>query len=992
MMGSMYNDEGMGSTGSQHENCVEFNLGGESPLPSVSNSPVSSPVNKLKNNESTLSLDGDIARDLFKKERNTLVPTVHLPVPVVDPSKKHKGKKGKESAPPIQEQAEDEDGWQDMGTANDDVVFGEKGEVVVDTQDNEAVHASAEAYGYTRIAAEEEAKMYHESDKKTNFLFKASSPKRSAAVVQDRNAEKDTLNGDDDDDDDDVSSIDELYDVHREDHTAIDQLKTTKKLLTDAEKLAYLGLVKLVMNEMATQLATWGALKYCHSARSKFAKRMITAQTMMGTWSKTMLERLYAHLDVSEEEAKMLDNLVRHGIEPLDLSRSLKGTSWIDNPSYVKSSKSQENVLDKTFDENDDGVIRPEDISGNDKLEINVTWTAICDLFLVLVADSIYDARSRTLLINFARYLDVEPTDIYQFERRITDALQLEDASDQVWDEKDILKDRRRRQRRKKYMYVGLATVGGSLVLGLSAGLLAPVIGAGFAAGLATIGISGTSGFLAGAGGTALVTIGGTAIGARVGSSGMLKRVADVKTFEFVPLHNNKRTNLIITVSGWMNSKADDIRLPFSTVDPVMGDLFSLLWDPEILQSTGQTMTILASEALTQSIQQILGVTVLMALMSAIQIPMMLSKLSYLIDNPWNVSLDRAWKAGLILADTLVSRNLGVRPVTLLGFSLGSRVIYSCLLELAKRGAHGLVENVLLFGSPVVGSDEQLLLARSVVSGRFVNGYSKKDWILGYLFRATSGGLGRVMGLSQIENIDGIENFDCTTFVSGHMGYRTSMPKLLKELGIGVLKDEFVEIDDPDPETTERQRKLVLEFDEMRKQIEKEQATGGHSKKKGIFSKWFKPKTKKEWWQSYIDAKIQSDDKLAQDSDGEMDVVDQIAYIQRHTEGTVNEEEDLAERDDLQDEITADSLSVTDSAKPELTTTNTVHSREKTETGKSEQHTATTSSSEVNLHETTSTGSSKVPDNTDKPRSTALADLDDDDLTGTSENITMTFG
>ena len=126
------------------------------------------------------------------------------------------------------------------------------------------------------------------------------------------------------------------------------------------------------------------------------------------------------------------------------------------------------------------------------------------------------------------------------------------------------------------------------------------------------------------------------------------------------------------------------------------------------------------------------------------QIPLILTKLAYLIDNPWTVSLDRANMAGLILADSLIDRNLGTRPITLVGYSLGSRVIFSCLQELAKKGAFGLVQNVYLFGSPIVVKQDEYARARSVVSGRFVNGYNRNDWILGYLFRLTSGGIRRV--------------------------------------------------------------------------------------------------------------------------------------------------------------------------------------------------------------------------------------------------------
>ena len=117
--------------------------------------------------------------------------------------------------------------------------------------------------------------------------------------------------------------------------------------------------------------------------------------------------------------------------------------------------------------------------------------------------------------------------------------------------------------------------------------------------------------------------------------------------------------------------------------------------------------------------------------MASLQLPIVLSKLSYLIDNPWTVSMGRANAAGLILADSLIDRNLGARPITLVGFSLGARVIFACLRELAAKGAFGLIQNVYLFGSPIVNSKEEYLRARSVVSGRFVNGYASNDWILG---------------------------------------------------------------------------------------------------------------------------------------------------------------------------------------------------------------------------------------------------------------------
>lgn len=493
---------------------------------------------------------------------------------------------------------------------------------------------------------------------------------------------------------------------------------------------------------------------------------------------------------------------------------------------------------------------------------IDIRWTVLCDLFLTLIADAVYDSRSRTLLERVGAALDVPWIDICRFEKRVTDAIEMQEAANkETWDEAEHMENRRKQALRRKYAMMGLATVGGSLVIGLSAGLLAPLIGAGLAAGFTTIGVAGTGTFLAGAGGTALITSGAVLTGGTIGVRASKRRMGAVKTFEYRPLHNNKRVNLIVTVSGWMNGKIDDVRLPFSTVNPVMGDMYSVLWEPEMLRSTGDTINILATEALTQSIQQILGSTILVALMASLQLPIVLTKLSYLIDNPWTVSCQRANSAGLILADSLIDRNLGLRPITLVGFSLGARVIFYCLKELANRGAWGLIQNVYLFGSPVVANKDDYLRARMIVSGRFVNGYASNDWILGYLFRATSGGIMRVAGLAPVEDVAGLENINVTEFVNGHMAYRAAMPKLLRKVGWELDSDVFTEIEEPDPENHEaRQRELIKEIDDARKQAEKKP----EKRRFGLFKRG--KLAEKKGWETYDDSTRQPGDDESRDS------------------------------------------------------------------------------------------------------------------------------
>ena len=271
-------------------------------------------------------------------------------------------------------------------------------------------------------------------------------------------------------------------------------------------------------------------------------------------------------------------------------------------PSITKASESDPPppYREESDSEDDHAMPKAQDPSqlGTDKnIDIDIRWTILCDLFLVLLSDSIYDARSRTLLERVAKNLEVSWVDICRFEKRVVDALEMqEEANKETWDEAEHLENRRKRALRRRYMMMGLATVGGSLVIGLSAGLLAPVIGAGLAAGFSTIGVAGTGGFLAGAGGAAIITSTGVLTGGTIAVRASNRRTGAVGTFEYRPLHNNKKVNLIVTVSGWMSGKVDDVRLPFSTVNPVMGDIYSLLWEPEMLQSMGETINILANE------------------------------------------------------------------------------------------------------------------------------------------------------------------------------------------------------------------------------------------------------------------------------------------------------------------------------------------------------------------------------------------------------------
>ncbi|KAA1467865.1 DUF726-domain-containing protein [Dentipellis sp. KUC8613] len=649
--------------------------------------------------------------------------------------------------------------------------------------------------------------------------------------------------------------------------TPLSQMQATKNLLTEAQRIAYVGLCSLTCREMLDKLKL---------VKSKDLKPAIQSTEL---WSLKILGRLYYHMELATPEQKMIENLALHGVRPDDLVPALMTTHTIANPEYdpaearrMADQKREEEEAKKDLppppyaeEESEDIGIAPPDSStkspttpsqrpptpqtstaktfqttarvlegttasvagvtttlssADEKVTLDIRWTVLCDLFLILIADSVYDARSRVLLEQVAIHMGLGWLDVVKFEQRVTEALEIQEGVEQM-EQREIIEGRQKSARKRRYMMMGLATLGGGLVIGLSAGLLAPVIGAGLGAAFTTIGISGTAGFLGGTAGAAVITTGGVLTGSGIAARGMARRTQQVRTFDVLPLHNNKRVSCILTVPGFMNGIQDDVRLPFSVLDPVVGDVFSVLWEPEMIRETGSALSILTTEVLSQIGQTVLQATVMTALMSALQWPIILTKLGYLIDNPWSNALDRAKAAGSVLADVLIQRHLGVRPIVLIGFSLGARVIFYALIELARQKAFGIVQDVFLLGATVTAPARKWLQVRSVVSGRFVNGFARNDWVLNYLFRATSGGLNTVAGLRPIENVPGLENVDVTDKIAGHMSYRTFMPLILDQLGFPVSADHFDEPEEPD-------------FDEDRIVVREGEELG---KKKGWFSR-----------------------------------------------------------------------------------------------------------------------------------------------------------
>jgi hypothetical protein len=189
--------------------------------------------------------------------------------------------------------------------------------------------------------------------------------------------------------------------------------------------------------------------------------------------------------------------------------------------------------------------------SADENVTLDIRWTILCDLFLILIADSVFDARSRVLLEQVACKLGLGWLDVVKFESRITEALEIQEDVETL-ENQGLIQVAQKAGKKRRYMMLGLATLGGGLVIGLSAGLLAPVIGLGLAGALTTVGVTGTGAFLGGTAGAAVITTGGVLTGSGIAVRGMAKRTQQVRTFDILPLHNNKRVSCVLTVPGYV--------------------------------------------------------------------------------------------------------------------------------------------------------------------------------------------------------------------------------------------------------------------------------------------------------------------------------------------------------------------------------------------------------------------------------------------------------
>ena len=442
------------------------------------------------------------------------------------------------------------------------------------------------------------------------------------------------------------------------------------------------------------------------------------------------------------------------------------------------------------------------------KMNMRQRTLIVHSLLLLLLSLEHYNAPSRVLLLHLVSSLKLPLKTFEQDEATVAKGL-LEAVKELTADEETKKKAEANKENRK--WKVGLATAAGAAVIGISGGMAAPLVSAGVGTIMGSLGLGATAaaGYLGSvAGSTVLVGALFGAYGGRMTGQMMDHYAREVEDFEFLPVHSRNKTSenaeegpqqasehnhklrVTICISGWLTEK-DEVVSPWKVIGRG-AEVFALKWELEALLNLGNAMNgLVQSAAWGYAQKQFIQQTIFADLVAAMW-PIGLVKAAGLIDNPFSVAKGRSEKAGEVLADALINRAQGERPITLIGYSLGARVIYTCLMSLAKRKAFGLIESAVLIGAPTPSDTSDWRTMRAVVTARLVNVYSENDYVLGFMYRTSSVQYG-VAGLQKIEGLSGVENVNVSEDVKGHLRYRYLIGSILKKIGFEDIDMQAVE-------------------------------------------------------------------------------------------------------------------------------------------------------------------------------------------------------
>ena len=383
-----------------------------------------------------------------------------------------------------------------------------------------------------------------------------------------------------------------------------------------------------------------------------------------------------------------------------------------------------------------------------------------------------YDARIRTYILCVSQILKIDYQMFQAYELAVVDEI----ASGKQY------KKKKEGMSVKGIAAVGLAATGGAVLMTLTGGLAAPFV----VSGLATIVGTSSTAFLATTAGLAVVAATFGAVGGGLAGYKVSKLVGSIDEFEFVRIKEDPSVALTIMVDGLV--KREEVKS--WTALTYSHEQYLLKYETKhLLRFTSAMSDLLKDTAVSLAADELIRYTIFSALASSLAWPVTLLSMTSVIDNPWSVCMKRSKAVGIHLSSVLIKKIHGDRPVTLVGYGLGARVIFFCLLDMVTKNTpdkySGIIENAVLCGAPVTSQSLVWRKLCNAVSGKLINGYSSNDWVLSFLYK-TSRVTTSVAGIRAVDLSDRkMVNVDLSSVISGHSDYLTKMGDVLKIFGMG---------------------------------------------------------------------------------------------------------------------------------------------------------------------------------------------------------------
>lgn len=332
---------------------------------------------------------------------------------------------------------------------------------------------------------------------------------------------------------------------------------------------------------------------------------------------------------------------------------------------------------------------------------------------LLLLSLEHYFAPSRVLLLYLTSSLHLPLKVLTEDEEEM--AKGLVEAAKRMSGESETKKKVEENKDSRKWK-VGLASVAGAALIGVTGGLAAPLVAAGVGSVMGGLGLGATAaaGYLGSVAGSTVI-VGGLfgAYGGRMTGQMMDNYAREVEDFAFLPVRKDgkdinmeedkkddlskkseaveetlteqkideqiphpskatpskretaeaaeavddpahRRLRVSIGITGWLTEKAEVV-----TPWRVLGhnsEVFALRWELEALMNLGNSMTAMVSSAAWNTAKsEIIKRTIFAELMSALW-PVALLQVARVVDNPFSIARNRADKAGEVLADALINK------------------------------------------------------------------------------------------------------------------------------------------------------------------------------------------------------------------------------------------------------------------------------------------------------------------------------------------------